>query len=523
MTPRNSIAWFKATWQTEIAAAIAGTPFCENMLAAIAWQETGYLWSPLIGAHAAAEILKLCAGDTIEAPRRSAFPKNRADLESRADGPRMFREAREALERVVRMTGTYRAAARNPDKFCHGFGIFQYDLQFFLEDADFFLEKRWHDFAECLSRFIAELRRAMTRVYGARKTTLTDEEKVYVAIAYNRGSADPGKGFKQGHRNDEGEYYGENVWEYFQLAKSLTSIPAGTPGQPAVVIAEPGREGPVAPLRPEAGAPPPAYPGRVIRRNSPLTASVALIQKRLRGLGYTERKPDGTEQPLSADGNFGINTENAVQLFQFRHTDNNGLPLAVDGTVGPATWGALFGLQTLPAPLSTDDAPLLAATLKAAAAEVGVMETPPGSNRGPRVSEYLAAVGLEPGFAWCAAFVYWCFRQAAKSQSVANPAIRTAGVLDMWNRAVAGGFHTVTASDAAENPGLLRPGMVFVFSTGGGFGHTGFVAGINGFRIETIEGNTDVSGSRNGIGVFRRSRSISSVNCGFIDYSRPRA
>ena len=49
------------------------------------------------------------------------------------------------------------------------------------------------------------------------KTVLSDTEKVYVAIAYNCGHADPSRGFKQGFESD-GRYYGENIFEYMRLA-----------------------------------------------------------------------------------------------------------------------------------------------------------------------------------------------------------------------------------------------------------------------------------------------------------------
>ena len=55
-------------------------------------------------------------------------------------------------------------------------------------------------------------------------------------------------------------------------------------------------------------------------------------------------------------------------------------------------------------------------------------------------------------------------------------------------------------------------------SYGGGTGHTGIVESVSGGFINTIEGNTNESGSRNGIGVFKRQRKINSINKGFIEY-----
>jgi hypothetical protein len=61
--------------------------------------------------------------------------------------------------------------------------------------------------------------------------------------------------------------------------------------------------------------------------------------------------------------------------------------------------------------------------------------------------------------------------------------------------------------------------MVFVISTGGGMGHAGLFSRVVGNRMETIEGNTNDGGSREGIGVFRRSgRTLQSINRGFIEF-----
>lgn len=73
---------------------------------------------------------------------------------------------------------------------------------------------------------------------------------------------------------------------------------------------------------------------------------------------------------------------------------------------------------------------------------------------------------------------------------------------------------------ALDSPGVLKPGKVFIIETGGGKGHTGIVSRIVGNRLETIEGNTNDGGSREGIGVFRRNgRTVDSINRGFIDFS----
>jgi hypothetical protein len=97
--------------------------------------------------------------------------------------------------------------------------------------------------------------------------------------------------------------------------------------------------------------------------------------------------------------------------------------------------------------------------------------------------------------------------------------IKTVGVLDHWDRARKKGIPVLLAVDGTRNPERVKPGMLFVMSTGGGNGHTRIVEKVIGGRLVTIEGNTNDSGSREGIGVFRRdTRKIASIDKGFIDY-----
>jgi hypothetical protein len=254
-----------------------------------------------------------------------------------------------------------------------------------------------------------------------------------------------------------------------------------------------------------------AFPGRSIQAGESDPEIVIAIQRRLNAAGCG---------PVAETGRFSSPTTLAVKRFQMRFTDADGLPLRVDGIVGPVTWAALFGAAP---PVVDADAPLLTAAVEQATAEIGVVEDPPGSNRGPRVDAYLRAVGLNPAagsFAWCAAFVYFCFGEASRVGGRKNPLVKTAGVLDHWSRAEQRGARRIKAADALAQPDLVRPGQIFVMDFGRGAGHTGMVTGIRGGKLVTIEGNTNDGGSREGIGVFERTgRTIGSVNKGFLDYS----
>lgn len=252
------------------------------------------------------------------------------------------------------------------------------------------------------------------------------------------------------------------------------------------------------------------YPGKVVKKGHKNKETVLAIQQRLNEMSCG---------PIDEDGDFGNQTVGGVKLFQARFPDVLGLPLVVDGEVGSLTWAALFGAQSVPVRNETANE-LLARVLHHAAAQVGVRETSP--NRGPQVDEYIKATGLNPSgrFAWCVCFLYWCFEQASKDLGRSNPMIKTAGVLDHWNRAGTKGIPRITTTQASNNPAVVRPGQLFTMKFTSTLGHTGIVERVMGGRLVTIEGNTNTGGSREGVGVFRREmRKIVTINKGFIDYS----
>lgn len=145
-------------------------------------------------------------------------------------------------------------------------------------------------------------------------------------------------------------------------------------------------------------------------------------------------------------------------------------------------------------------------TLFVATTQIDIREE--GNNGGPEVRRYLKTVGLTEGYPWCMAFVYWCVQMAANKLKVSQPLVKTAGVLDQWNR-------TTCRKIPARAAAPVQPGDIFIMDLGGGTGHTGFVEKIEGSIVYTIEGNTNDEGSREGYEVARRQRTISSIK-GFI-------
>jgi len=225
MPNAQDVFWFKSQFQPAIEKAIAGTPFSVDMIAAFACQETGEIWPALRRQGLpTSRILELCVGDTIDASAtgggRRAFPRNRGELVQAGQGDRMFEIARQGLVDMAAYIPAYRGAATRADKFCHGFGIFQLDLQFFKTDPDYFLSRRYADFDTAVARCVGELKSALKRTGWQAKTSLSDAEMAGVAIAYNTGRYDPAKALKQGYF-DGSKYYGENYYAYLQLAKGV--------------------------------------------------------------------------------------------------------------------------------------------------------------------------------------------------------------------------------------------------------------------------------------------------------------
>jgi hypothetical protein len=203
MPTSADILWFKTEFQSQIEPALANTPLTVDFITAIACQETGELW-PVLRRKSltTAQILALCVGDTLDADKgRSAFPTTKADLLSQPRGDEMFAIAHEALVNMAAHIPAYSRIAARPDKFCHGFGLFQLDLQFFREDPAYFLQKDYERFDRTLAKCVIELKRALKKLGFDKRATLSDLELAAVGIAYNTGRFNPQKGLKQGHFN----------------------------------------------------------------------------------------------------------------------------------------------------------------------------------------------------------------------------------------------------------------------------------------------------------------------------------
>ncbi|MFC2169851.1 CHAP domain-containing protein [Acidobacteriota bacterium] len=185
----------------------------------------------------------------------------------------------------------------------------------------------------------------------------------------------------------------------------------------------------------------------------------------------------------------------AVKEFQARHVDERGVPLVVDGVVGPVTWWALQNPdntdileQPIPEKLKsmpeTGGSPRGRAALETALSEMeaGAKEVD-SNNSGPWVEKYLNNIAPTPAN-WCAGFVSWCYAQHPDG----IPYTYTVGA-----RATRSKFKTKDwLYDVSENS-LPQPGDIIVWwrdQPTSWKGHIGLVHSLSeGGILYTVEGN----------------------------------
>jgi hypothetical protein len=149
--------------------------------------------------------------------------------------------------------------------------------------------------------------------------------------------------------------------------------------------------------------------------------------------------------------------------------------------------------------------------VRIAKAEVGVREVG-NTNCGVRVNEYKAATWLNPkkGWPWCAAFVCWVIREALISSGVKQTKTfkrpRTAGAWDFENWSIEQDSTTWMRRPHGND---IMAGDIVVFT----FSHIGIAVSSPDKmgNVTVAEGNTDDAGSREGGGVYFKTRNLSKI------------
>ena len=111
-----------------------------------------------------------------------------------------------------------------------------------------------------------------------------------------------------------------------------------------------------------------------------------------------------------------------------------------------------------------------------------------GNNMGPWVKKYLDPSGVPVGNSWCAAFLSWCFLQAAGGDKKAMPFKYSASARNVFNQFKQKGW----TYDGKDPNFLPQPGDIVSWwrvSLPSGFGHIGIVHHYADGFLYTIEGN----------------------------------
>ena len=129
-----------------------------------------------------------------------------------------------------------------------------------------------------------------------------------------------------------------------------------------------------------------------------------------------------------------------------------------------------------------------------------------GQNRGPWVRLYMEGnEGKE--WAWCAGFACFILRQAAETLLTALPVKPTFSCDELAARARSAGIF-LSGFHLSDPTNQLTPGSIFLNrKSQTDWNHTGIVTAVYKETFETIEGNTNDAGEREGYEVCRRSRS----------------
>lgn len=206
-------------------------------------------------------------------------------------------------------------------------------------------------------------------------------------------------------------------------------------------------------------------------------------------------------QGCEPDGSFGNATLSCLQHFQLRHhlPRSNLLDLQCWELLIAPMQRALAPI-TLPSTLPADVLAIARQHLAEHPIEVG------GDNKGPWVRLYMQA-NEGPAWYWCAGFVSFVLKQSCMQAGRSMP--------------IPGSFSCDLLASQAKAANLfvpekqaysIKPDQVFIFlvrKSSADWIHTGFGFDMQSDGVfQTIEGNTNNDGSRNGYEVCQRTRTV---------------
>lgn len=179
-------------------------------------------------------------------------------------------------------------------------------------------------------------------------------------------------------------------------------------------------------------------------------------------------------------------------------------PGPVDGILGKQTDTALASyIITRPAIVVSFENTLIA--LAQIEVAKNIRET--SKNQGAEIEKYWTATSYPKGFVnrepYCAAFLCWLVKVAFQSKVIS---------FTLPTSPVAYDFEKWAKSNSKKGVGVFsepKAGDIFTLATAS---HCGLVESVRGDSVVTIEANTNEAGSREGDGVYRKTRKISTVS-----------
>ena len=186
----------------------------------------------------------------------------------------------------------------------------------------------------------------------------------------------------------------------------------------------------------------------------------------------------------SGDGSFGLGRALGVMAALRGQAD----PAAVTAPPVPAAIAQPLTTASPPEALPPAAGDAARVRIATAAGELGVTEAPPGSNNGPRITEYRTAVPGGPVGPWCAYFVSWAAKQAGTPLGDRGQGFAAVEGVRSWLK---------STGRLSEGPAAAgRPGDLVFFDRDrdGVWDHIGLVeATLPDGSVRTIEGNSSDS------------------------------
>lgn len=147
-----------------------------------------------------------------------------------------------------------------------------------------------------------------------------------------------------------------------------------------------------------------------------------------------------------------------------------------------------------------------AKVLQVARAEIGVKESPAGSNKVKYNTEYYGREVSGDAYAWCAVFVWWVFKHAG------CPELYFGGKRSAYCPTIAD-FYIAAGQTVGKGNGQAGDIVLFDWDHNNSSDHIGIIESKNSDgSYTTIEGNTSNGNNSNGGNVMRRTRYQSQIS-----------